>query len=228
MDLRGHGDSDTTFTVHGDSATGQDIIALVDELGGPATVIGNSMGASAAAWAAAERPDVVSGLVLLGPFLREPAKSTLVRASMRMLYRTLFSHPWGAAAWAKFYVGLNKGTPAPWLAEHREDIHRSLREPGRLRSLRHLAVALDHSEVEARLSEVVAPSLVLIGDQDPDFRSPTEELAWAIDAVRGAGALVPNAGHYPHAQQPAAVLQHVLPFLAATAPTEQSQGATDA
>jgi pimeloyl-ACP methyl ester carboxylesterase len=171
---------------------------------------------------------LVAGLVLLGPFLREPAKSTLVRASMRMLYRTLFSPPWGAAAWAKFYVGLNKGTPAPWLAEHREDIHRSLREPGRLRSLRHLAVALDHSEVEARLSGVAAPSLVLIGDQDPDFRSPTEELAWAIDAVRGDGALVPNAGHYPHAQQPAAVLQHVLPFLAATAPTEQSQGATDA
>ena len=28
-DLRGHGDSDTTFTEHGDVATGQDLLALV-------------------------------------------------------------------------------------------------------------------------------------------------------------------------------------------------------
>ena len=71
LDLRGHGDSDTTFGTHGDVVTGQDALALVEHLGGPAVLVGNSMGAAAAGWAAAERPDLVAGLVLTGPFLRE-------------------------------------------------------------------------------------------------------------------------------------------------------------
>ena len=227
VDLRGHGDSDTTFMVHGDAATGQDILALIDELGGPAIVLGNSMGASAAAWAAAERPDAVAGLVLLGPFLREPMTNRLAQAAMRMLYRALFARPWGAAAWTKYYARLNKGTQAPWLDEHRAAIHRSLREPGRLRSLRQLAVALNHAEVEVRLPDIAAPSLVVIGDQDPDFPSPAEELAWATAAIRGEGVLVPDAGHYPQAQQPAVVLEHLLPFLGTILPTAQNPGSTD-
>src|ERR671920_778598 len=48
MDLRGHGDSDTTFSRYDDVATGTDVLALIEELGGPAVVVGNSMGAGAA------------------------------------------------------------------------------------------------------------------------------------------------------------------------------------
>ncbi|HXR45041.1 MAG TPA: alpha/beta fold hydrolase, partial [Pseudolysinimonas sp.] len=45
MDLRGHGDSETTFATHGDVVTGQDLIAIVEHLGGaPAVLGGNSMG----------------------------------------------------------------------------------------------------------------------------------------------------------------------------------------
>src|SRR3712207_2030452 len=51
MDLRGHGDSDTTFTRYDDVAAGEDALALVEHLGGPAVLLGNSMGAGAAAWA---------------------------------------------------------------------------------------------------------------------------------------------------------------------------------
>src|ERR1700690_2074417 len=68
-DLRGHGDSDATFASYGDVETAGDILALIEELGGPATVVGNSMGAAAATIAAAEQPDLVSGLVLVGPFV---------------------------------------------------------------------------------------------------------------------------------------------------------------
>ncbi len=52
-DLRGHGDSDTTFTSYGDAETAADLIALIEKLGGPAVIAGNSMGAGAAALAAA-------------------------------------------------------------------------------------------------------------------------------------------------------------------------------
>ena len=71
-DLRGHGDSDVTFASYGDVETAGDIAALVDHLGGPAVVVGNSMGAGSAALASAERPDLVVGLVLIGPFVRDP------------------------------------------------------------------------------------------------------------------------------------------------------------
>ena len=60
MDLRGHGGSDATFTEYDDVAAGQDALALAVSLGGaPLALVGNSMGAGAAVWAAAERPDLV-------------------------------------------------------------------------------------------------------------------------------------------------------------------------
>src|SRR4051794_8682724 len=71
MDLRGHGDSDATFARYDDVAAGGDVLALIEQLGGPAVVIGNSMGAGAAAWAAAERPELVTGLGLVGAFVRK-------------------------------------------------------------------------------------------------------------------------------------------------------------
>src|SRR5450755_181426 len=69
-DLRGHGDSDTTFASYGDAETADDILALIEQLGGPAIIVGNSMGAGAGALAAAMEPSLVRGLVLLGPFVR--------------------------------------------------------------------------------------------------------------------------------------------------------------
>jgi pimeloyl-ACP methyl ester carboxylesterase len=69
-DLRGHGDSDASFATYGDEETAGDVAALIDELGAPAVIVGNSMGAGAATLVAAERPELVAGLVLVGPFVR--------------------------------------------------------------------------------------------------------------------------------------------------------------
>ena len=51
-DLRGHGASDATFASYGDVETAGDVIALIEELKEPAVVLGNSMGAGAAAFGA--------------------------------------------------------------------------------------------------------------------------------------------------------------------------------
>jgi Predicted hydrolases or acyltransferases (alpha/beta hydrolase superfamily) len=213
MDLRGHGSSDTTFHTHGDVVTGQDLLALIEELGGPAVVLGNSMGAASAAWAAAERPSAIAGLVLYGPLLRESASTSRARAVNRLIYRIAFAAPWGVAFWAAFYRSINKGTKAPWLDQHLRDIRANLREPGRLRSLRELAVQLDHSVVEARLAEVTSPIRGFIGDGDPDFKDPAAEAAW-INGLGGHCEIVPDAGHYPHAQRPDIVVPATLAFLA--------------
>jgi pimeloyl-ACP methyl ester carboxylesterase len=201
-DLRGHGQSDITFREQGDIATARDVIALIDELGGPALVLGNSMGAAAAAWAAAERPDAIAGLVLYGPLLRDPTSNAFVTASMHGMYRVLLAAPWGASFWSGYYGKmLNKGRRAPWVDRHVADIKSALREPGRLRSFRHLALKLTHSVVEPRLGEVRAPILAFVGELDPDFRDPAAERDW-IASLGAEAVLVAESGHYPHAQRP--------------------------
>lgn len=212
-DLRAHGDSDTTFTEFGDTATGRDILALIDELGGPAVVLGNSMGAGAAAWAAAERPDSIAGLVLYGPMLRDPALGRLAVALSHGMYRFLFAPPWGPRVWAGYYRRtVNRGRQAPWLPEHAAALRSSLAEPGRLRSFRHLALQLTHAEVERRLGEVRAPILAFVGELDPDYRDPAAEAEW-IGSLGAEVVLVPEAAHYPHAQRPDLVVPATLDFL---------------
>ena len=215
-DLRGHGDSDPTFTVHGDVATGQDVLALVEHLNrGPAVLVGNSMGASAAAWAAAERPDLVAGLVLVAPFLREPALGRAARASAHLLYRVLFARPWGAAVWGSYYrSALNKGAAAPWLGEHVAEIRASLRRPGRLRSFRQLTLQLTHEPVAARLAQIHAPAIAFVGDLDPDFKDPAAELDWISRTLAARGVLVPGVAHYPQHQAPDVVVPATLEHLA--------------
>ncbi|MBX3193541.1 MAG: alpha/beta hydrolase [Microbacteriaceae bacterium] len=209
LDLRGHGDADTTFAEHGDVATASDIVALIDELGGPALVIGNSMAGSAAVIAAGERPDAVAGLVLISPFLRGGSGG----AGMRLFFRLLFARPWGAAVWAAYYRGpLNTGAKSPWLGEHAAAIRASLREPGRLRSLRDLAVALDHDQVTPHVPAVVAPVLIAVGANDPDYQDPAVELAWMGEQLHAETLLVPDAAHYAHHQRPDVVLPAVLRF----------------
>ena len=215
-DLRGHGDSDTTFTVYGDLATGDDLLALVRELGDdPAVLIGNSMGASAAVWAAAERPDLVAGLVLVSPFLREPPQGRVARGLLRALYRVLFVRPWGPSAWAAYYRRvLSKGATAPWVDEHVADLRASLRRPGYLRAFRRLTLQLTHEPIEARLGDVRAPAVAFVGDLDPDFADPAAELAWIVAALGARGVAVPNAAHYPQHQAPDVVVPAVLEHLA--------------
>lgn len=226
-DLRGHGDSDTTFTTHGDVATGTDLVALVEHLdAGPAVLMGSSMGGSAAVWAAAERPELVRGLVLLAPHLRETASPAQAR-TYRLLYRTLFARPWGAAAWASLYTSMfAKGRKGARHAEHVARIRRSMSDASHLRSFRDLAGALDHSVIEPLVAEVQAPSLVVVGELDPDYKDAGAELARMGGALDGATLLLPGVGHYPQHQAPEVVTPAVLDFLA-TLPVAPEDAADD-
>ncbi|WP_421732555.1 alpha/beta fold hydrolase [Cellulomonas sp.] len=215
LDLRGHGDSDTTFSTHGDVVTGQDTLALVEHLGGPAVLVGNSMGAGAVAWAAAERPDLVAGLVLTGPFLRDRPMPALAIATMHGLERLLFSRPWGAAVWAAYYRGyLNRGIKAPWLDEHVADLRAAMTDPAHLRSFRHLSVQLTHAPVEARVAEIVAPAVAFVGAIDPDFADPAAEADWLRSVLDGEVVVIPDVAHYPQIQAPEVVVPRTLAFLA--------------
>ena len=207
-ELRGHGDSDATFTSYGDVETADDIIALIEELDGPAFVVGNSMGAGAAAYAAAERPDLINGLVLVGPFVRN-GKTT---AMQRVLLRVAMARPWAAMSWNSYLPKLYKGQLPVDFDEYRRTIVASLRRPGYAKSFS-LTTRTDHAMAESRLGEVAAPTMVVMGELDPDFPDPHAEAEWISHTLHGSVVMVPDAGHYPQSQQPDITTKSVLSFL---------------
>ena len=214
MDLRGHGQSDPTFSSYDDVAAGADTLALIDELGGgPAVLVGNSMGAGAAAWAAAEAPGKVSALVLMGPFVRQVPVGKL----MEWAFRLAMMRPWGRAAWLSYYPKLFPGRRPPDFDEHRARIAASLKEPGKWAAFAR-TTRTSHAPVEERLHEVRAPTLVVMGSADPDFPDPEEEASLVADRLDGEVLLVPDAGHYPQAEYPEVVSPAVLEFLERTVP----------
>jgi pimeloyl-ACP methyl ester carboxylesterase len=207
-DLRGHGDSDATFTSYGDEETAGDVLALIGELGGPAVVVGNSMGAGSAVLAAAQRPGLVCGLVLVGPFVRNGKAS----AMRRLVLRVAMAPPWAAISWKSYLPKLYAGRQPADFGEYRDQVIASLRRPGHAKAFS-ATTRTSHDPAEARLGDVTAPALVVMGEQDPDFPDPRAEADWIARALRAQLVMVPEAGHYPQSQRPDITTGAVLRFL---------------
>lgn len=208
-DLRGHGDSDTTFSSYGDVETAQDVHALIEKLGGPAIIVGNSLAAGAAVIVAAEHPDDVSGLVLVGPWVRNARVNRLMLA----LFRVMTAPPWAAAMWKAYMPTLYAGRKPIDFDEYRRAVHASLRRPAYARAFSATTRQTDHAPAEARLAEVTAPTLVIMGERDPDFKDPVAEARWVGDALHAEVVMVPESGHYPQSQQPEITTEAILSFI---------------
>lgn len=206
MDLRGHGDSDATMSGYGDAATARDLLALIAELGGPAIVVGSSMGAGVAVIAAAEQPDAISGMALVGPFVRGGPGGVA-----KLVTRLALMKPWGRAFWASYYPKFYPGRRPDDLTEHIALISQSMRRPGHWRAFQRTAFS-GHAEAAARVGDVRTPVLVVMGEKDPDWKDPAAEARWIAEALRGELLLVPDAGHYPMAEYPETVNPAIVAF----------------
>ena len=207
MELRGHGESDTSFTEYDDRAAASDVLALVAELGGPAVLVGHSMGAAASVIAAADRPDLVSGLVLLGPFARDPQLNVLVRA----LFRVAMQPPWVRAVWKAYLPSLYAGRRPDDLDDHLAAVLAAIGRPGHRRALCR-TTRTSHQPAAEVIGTVSAPALVVMGELDRDFDDPAAEAAWISGQLGGDVLMVPESGHYPHAQRPDLVVPAVTEF----------------
>lgn len=208
MDLRGHGDSDASFSAYDDVAAGQDALALVEELGGPAVLVGSSMGAGAAVWAAAEAPDLVRGVALLGPFVRNPPVNPL----MAFAFRVAMSGPWARRAWLAYLPKLYPGRKPEDLKQHIADIDASMRRPGHVKAFV-ATTRTSHAPAEERLGRVAGrPVLVVMGEKDPDFADARAEAQWIGQRLHVEPILVPGAGHYPHVEDPERVNEALVGF----------------
>ena len=209
MDVRGFGETSAQWDDYSAHAIGRDALALIDHLGaGPAVILGNSFAAGAALWAAHDTPARVSGIVLLGPIVRDQKVSAMARIALAIG----FAGPWRVWFWTTYWDSL---FPSHKPSDHRQAkaaLQRNLREAGRMTALRSM-VSLPKADTAAILPQNKVPTLIVMGTRDPDFVDATAEAASLADILRAESLIVDGAGHYPHAEVPDQVAPTVLSFI---------------
>ena len=224
-DLRGHGESSMGWkSVTGTDAITRtdvagDLLGLIRHLGGPAIIVGHSISGGAATIAAAEQPDLVSGIVELNPFTKTQKVKVGDLVRIRR-YRQGLSRLAGLQLfhslrfWMRYLDVAYPTKPADY-AEYMAALAAKLREPGRMAEFMKTGKSTP-ADAAAQLPNITVPALVIMGPLDPDFADPRAEgdaIVAAMPSGQGTVAMVEGAGHYPHAQSPDQVAALIVPFL---------------
>jgi pimeloyl-ACP methyl ester carboxylesterase len=169
--------------------------------------------------------------VELAPFTRKQSldlvgvlKHRRVRSGMTQLTKVMMTG--SLKAWMSYLDIAIPAKPADWDAE-RTRIRTALSDPDRMEVL-HAMTKTSPADAGAHLAGVRCPALIIEGSADPDWVDPRAEgLRIVADLPEGIGevAVIDGAGHYPHTETPAAVLELVLPFLGKTLPTGRATAA---
>ena len=224
-DLRGHGESSMGWkSVTGKEAISRtdvagDLLALIRHLGGPAVIVGHSISGGAATIAAAQQPDLVSGIVEINPFTK--TQKVHVGALLRIRrYRRGLSRLMGMQLFRSLWICMRyldvayPTKPADY-GEYMAALSAKLREPGRMAEFIKTGKSTP-ADAGAQLANITVPALVIMGTLDPDFADPRAEgdaIVAAMPSGLGTVAMVEGAGHYPHAQSPDQVAALVIGFL---------------
>ena len=213
MDLRGHGESSTGWSDYSTSAVGGDVAALIAHIaGGPAVVVGTSLGAGATVVAAATTPQNVAGVILICPFVRDVPLPLSTRVVASVAINVGFVGPWGPAAWGAYYASLYPSRKPQDFAEYKARLVANLHQPGRLAALQAMLRG-SKSDVEPLLDGVKTPTLVMMGTKDPDFPDPAAEAELVADRLGGQVEMIEGVGHYPHAEVPDIAAPLILDFI---------------
>jgi pimeloyl-ACP methyl ester carboxylesterase len=218
-DMRGHGESsmgDWKSISRTDVAG--DLVELIRHLGGAAVIVGHSLSGGAATIAAATAPDLVSGIVEVGPFTRKVEYSVggllRVRRYRRgtllitgvLLLRSL-------KLWMGYLDVAYPEKPADYAA-YMTALRAKLAEPGRTAEFLK-TMKTSPADAGAALPRISCPALIVMGTEDPDWADPQAEangIVAAMPAGLGAVAMI-KGGHYPHAQRPDEVAALTTNFL---------------
>jgi pimeloyl-ACP methyl ester carboxylesterase len=196
--LRGHGESSTNFTRYGDEAIADDFLAVMSELGAEkAVLVGASMSAGAATIAAGKAPEKVAGVVLCGPFLRNPV-SGFGGAVIRGIMGVALYRPWGPWIWKVYAATLWPGL-GDKAKERAVESTKMLSEPGRWVAFHATVMGANHDAVTPWLGKARGTKvLVVMGEKDVDFPKPKEEMEWVASCFEDHEVLlVEGVGHAP-------------------------------
>jgi 2-succinyl-6-hydroxy-2,4-cyclohexadiene-1-carboxylate synthase len=214
IDLPGHGQTRVTGAneQYGMVPTAMAIVELLDRLGIPQCVlVGYSMGGRLALYLALHFPHRFPQSVLVS------ASPGLEQAADR---QARLQHDWDLARQleADFPGFLERWYGQPLFQSLRRlpqfaalQQRRSHNRPPELaQSLRYLSTGRQPA-LWAALSQHSAPLLLLVGEDDRKFCQINQAMGDCCAAAQVA--IVPNCGHAPHLEQPAAFVQQVRSFL---------------
>jgi pimeloyl-ACP methyl ester carboxylesterase len=197
-----------------------DLVALIRHLGdGPAVIVGHSLSGGAATIAAATAPDVVSGIVEVGPFTRKVQYSLSGLLRIRR-YRRAGLLMTGVQVlhslnmWMRYLDLAYPEKPADYAA-YMTALRAKLSEPGRMAEFLK-TMKTSPADAGAALPRISCPALVIMGTEDPDWADPQAEahgIVAAMPAGLGAVAMIKGGGHYIQAQCPDEVAALVTSFL---------------
>jgi pimeloyl-ACP methyl ester carboxylesterase len=219
--MRGHGESsigDWKSISRTDVAG--DLVALIRHLGGgPAVIVGQSLSGGAATIAAATAPDLVSGIVEIGPFTRKVQYSLSGMVRIRRYRRGLLLMMGvmmlrSLKAWMGYLDVAYPEKPADYAA-YMTALRAKLSEPGRMAEFLK-TMKTSPADAGDALPRISCQALVIMGDEDPDWADPRAEaegIVAEMPAGLGTVAMIKGAGHYPHAQCPDEVAALTTSFL---------------
>lgn len=204
-DLPGHGSAGH------DGADLTETARLVAETGGRAVYIGYSMGGRVALRLALDHPEAVLALVLIGTTagIDEPAERAERRRSDEALADRIEQD--GTRTFLDGWVAqplFDNLVIDPFDLAQRQ----ANRPNGLAASLRHAGTGTMEPPWWAELAHITCPTLVLAGEQDLKFSALGHRLADGI-GTEATVALVPEAGHAAHLEQPTATASIIGAFL---------------
>jgi non-heme chloroperoxidase len=207
-DQRGHGDSDKPVCCYGANDYAADIDAFMEAVGiEEATLVGDSSGGLIAQRVALDYPARVSRLVLIGSpttlvnneIVRELGEETLSK----------LEDPVSPEFAREFVLGtFDQSVPEEFLERA---VSQSLKVPARVWRDYWEGVALTVDDT-SQLGEIVAPTLILWGEQDALL--PREEQERRAAVIPDATLVVyPDTGHLAHWVRPEWVVRDLEAFI---------------
>lgn len=205
LDCRGYGDRRDVTGEYTISEISRDALAVADELGWASfSVVGHSMGGSAAQRVLADAPERVERLVGVSPV---PASGVPFDEQGWALFDGAADDPGKRRA----IIDLTTGgrLTGRWLDEMvRFSVEQSSRE-----AFRAYLSAWARTDFSADVTGRGVPALAVVGEHDPALGAPIMRQTWLRHYPKGRLEVVSNAGHYAMYETPvhlATVLEQFL------------------
>src|SRR3954447_7512619 len=206
-DLRGHGRSPVVPGPCSVADLAGDVLQLLDRLGIERfAYAGVSLGGAVGLPLAVTAPERVLRLVVMASAARFPDPSSWKERAERVRTEgTEFLVPSRVGAWVT--PGFAESRP-----EETEQLLAMLRSTSR-EGYAACCESLELFDLRNRLAEIIAPTLVIAGADDP--ATPPETVRLVADGIPGARfVVVPDASHLVNAEQPETVTTEIRGFLA--------------